>query len=72
MSPNLTERFPNAKGYATRANAQRAVTKAALGQIPYFIAQREADERWLPIVIVNGYPINAVGLAERGMCITNA
>ena len=75
MTTNLTDRFPNAKGYATEKNAERQLAKFA-GHIEdeklLTAVVRRGDGRWLPVVIfgANGH-CNIPMLANAGICVTN-
>lgn len=74
----LATEFPNAKGFATHRNAEKAMAKAraadffAGGPVIETIVFRMEDSRWLPVMIVGrdvgGY---IAGPCQFNVCVTN-
>jgi len=72
---DMFEVLKDAKGYATRKNAETKLQKFS-GAIPKeattFVAQRPSDGKWLAVVIYrHGLTLNFPILLNNGICITN-
>jgi hypothetical protein len=75
MAVDLFDSLKNAKGYATRENAQRKLDKVG-DAIPKnattFTIFRPSDGKWLAVVIHRpGLTMNIPYLCSNGICITN-